>query len=97
MLSPPRDFPPSTKRVWPVIKVVEDAAKKAIALAISAGLAALPEGSIASQALNISAGADRVIGVSGNPGATELPAIRASRSSIAIARVSPMTADFDAT
>jgi|694.fasta_scaffold14268_3 hypothetical protein len=52
-----------------------------MALAITSGLAALPPGSSCSQAANISAGADRVMGVSVKPGATELTAIWRSRSS----------------
>lgn len=76
------------------MKRVAGDARKAIALAITSGVAALPVGSIASQAANISAGAERVIGVSVKPGATELTAICLSRSSIAMARVSPITAAF---
>ena len=64
---------------------------------MSSGLAALPDGSSFSQAANISGGAERVMGVSVKPGATEFTAICASRSSIAIARVSPITAALEAT
>ena len=68
-----------------------------MALAITSGLAARPPGSSCSQAANISAGAERVMGVSVKPGATELTAIWRSRSSMAMARVRPITADLEAT
>ena len=94
---PPSDFPPSTNNVCPVIKCVFGEAKKATALAIKSGEAALPDGSNVSHSANISGGADRVIGVSVKPGAIEFTEICTERNSMAMARVNPITAALEAT
>ena len=79
------------------MKLVRGEARKATALAMSSGAASAPVGCWASRAVRASSDCFATISVATPPGATALTAMPRGKSSIAIARVRPTTAAYEAT